>query len=848
VRPNILLLVADDQAYCHWGFMSGHCNASTTQRCVSNMGCPGTELCVSDGVCSNNSAVACTDDFDCGGMNTCNHTAQLALNDLSCRNRQPRRQVKSSKSADSECAGTGIRADTSLDSDSGDGSRFKFDRSKAPCYTTQLEQSTSSAQLQPALVTLEVDSLAARGAVFPRAHAGGISCKPARGVLHFGKQQRHLQWFYMHSGVRHECYDTATSDFLHPAWGCRTDADCQAHVSTAVCGGAKPDATGLGMARSMAYWLRDPSHNHDLVNSGFCQVSRTTPCACPDGAVCSDCPVSGSSNETCVNPSYVPFLYGKGEVLTESEGGFEFGQNSGEPLIGKFLCTSDAFESTATCQSLIDQGDVPLVAKDDPSRGVLPVTRGLQRVLSVANGGSQQMAPFFLWYAPKIPHASEQPEQEFKARYYRGVEDVSSDSARTHFGRVSWFDRGVAALDEYLKTTCVCGRNARTHAPENQSLFENTIVIALADQGFYLPHAKFTSADTTHRTPIVISTPSHRTGTTVSKVFGHEFAHEVDIMPTVLAFGGKGNTCSTNADCASDESCQCVSGSGAGCSPKFCVYAYGRNLRPVIEGAGGHLREVQFGQHGNNEIAESAQFNDHPYLIPRPGVLGVCGGDLSQYPGDATTSADGANGGVGFRHRKPCLSAGDCQSSDCEIPDRGGKKVCANRPDTVCATDHDCADPSICDGANHVCLYNPQLGTYADFATYKPALSATTTTIPGETPPAPHVCHTNTPEECLPAGVCQPLVLKIQGIATGSTVQGISNAWDLNYDPDQKFDLVKFGLLPADAAPDTSKLYTKLRGCLADFWQIDGTSKHSTVGSQATGSQASGCPWAASDP
>jgi hypothetical protein len=593
----------------------------------------------------------------------------------------------------------------------------------------------------------------------------------------------------------------------------------------------------------MAYWLRDPQHNHDLSTGGFCNVSKTTPCPCADGAACSGyCP----SGETCKNPSYIPFLYGKGEVLTQSEGGYQYGANSGEPLMGKFLCASDAYESTAACQSLIDQDKIPAVAKQDPSRGVAMVTTKLGfYAISTTNGTSQQVQPFFLWYAPKIPHASEQPEPEFKSHYYSGVEDVSSDSARTHFGRVSWFDRGVAALDEYLRKTCICGRNAATHSPEKQSLFENTIVIALADQGFYLPHAKFTSADNTHRTPIVISTPGHRNGTISTKAFGQEFAHEVDILPTVLAYGGKGQSCSSNADCATDETCQCVSGSGGSCGQKFCVYAYGRNLRPIIEGGSGHLREAQFGQHGNNEIAESEPFSDHPYLIPRPGALGVCGGSLAQYPGDFS-NADGANGGVGFQHRKPCFSGADCASNDCEVPDAGGKKVCANRPDTLCTSDHECADPGICDGTHQVCLYNPQLGSYADFAVYTP--STTVTTLQGEIVPSPRTCHTATPEECLPASVCRPLMLKVQGITSGSTVQKLTSAWDLNYDPDQKFDLVSIGTLPPDSPPNTSKVYTKLVGCLADFWQIDGTSKHSTVSSQPSGSQTSGCPWAASDP
>jgi hypothetical protein len=77
-RPNILVIVADDQAYCQYGFMAGYCDSNPHLSCQYDRDCPlvgeDFDMCKRD-------AAGTTHDPGAGG-------ATLRLNDPACRYRQ----------------------------------------------------------------------------------------------------------------------------------------------------------------------------------------------------------------------------------------------------------------------------------------------------------------------------------------------------------------------------------------------------------------------------------------------------------------------------------------------------------------------------------------------------------------------------------------------------------------------------------------------------------------------------------------------------------------------------------------------------------------------------------------
>jgi hypothetical protein len=167
--PNLFVVVADDHAYCQYGFMHGFCDESGAV-CRSNVDCPSGETCVAD---------------HSGEDNPSGH---LRLSDWSCRYRQPPRRAKACKGCLDQAVG---------DFDA-KAKGYRFDHTNAPCTDTPSRTAPSPQPgicevPNPVPLTPHIDELATTGAVFTRVQMGGNACKPSRATLIFGKHQRHLK-------------------------------------------------------------------------------------------------------------------------------------------------------------------------------------------------------------------------------------------------------------------------------------------------------------------------------------------------------------------------------------------------------------------------------------------------------------------------------------------------------------------------------------------------------------------------------------------------------------------------------------------------------------------------------
>jgi arylsulfatase A-like enzyme len=128
--------------------------------------------------------------------------------------------------------------------------------------------------------------------------------------------------------------------------------------------------------------------------------------------------------------------------------------------------------------------------------------------------------PFFVWYAPMMPHQVHNPPQRLLEKY---KSDAPTLHVAKYWAMVEWFDETVGSILMHL---------------DQQGLAENTVVVYTADNGWitnsqtgeYAPKSKQSQYDGGLRTPIMIRWPSH-----VEPKRSEALASSIDLAPTLLA-------------------------------------------------------------------------------------------------------------------------------------------------------------------------------------------------------------------------------------------------------------------------------------------------------------------------
>lgn len=136
--------------------------------------------------------------------------------------------------------------------------------------------------------------------------------------------------------------------------------------------------------------------------------------------------------------------------------------------------------------------------------------------------------PFFLWYAPLLPHVPLDPPAAHRAPYEgKGL----SEEAIGYFGNIAWFDTVTRDLLDYV---------------DQKGLRERTLVIYLSDNGWEQPretesgspiggaHGKLSMFPLGFRTPIIFSWPGH----VPEERRIDARASLVDVVPTLVDFAG----------------------------------------------------------------------------------------------------------------------------------------------------------------------------------------------------------------------------------------------------------------------------------------------------------------------
>ncbi len=166
----------------------------------------------------------------------------------------------------------------------------------------------------------------------------------------------------------------------------------------------------------------------------------------------------------------------------------------------------------------------------DPKRGGRHGDDGLkigrqtmQPIFNFIETAGKDGKPFFLWYAPMLPHQPHNPPERLLKKYRAMAPTLA---IAKYWAMCEWFDETCGQLLDFL---------------DARGIADDTIVIYLADNGWiqhptanaYAPKSKQSPYEGGLRTPIVIRWPSK-----IRPKMSDRLATSLDVAPTVLAATG----------------------------------------------------------------------------------------------------------------------------------------------------------------------------------------------------------------------------------------------------------------------------------------------------------------------
>jgi uncharacterized sulfatase len=146
-------------------------------------------------------------------------------------------------------------------------------------------------------------------------------------------------------------------------------------------------------------------------------------------------------------------------------------------------------------------------------------------VFEFIDHATAEKKPFFLWYAPFMPHTPHTPpDRLFQKHKAKGIE---SDHVARYYAMVEWFDETCGQLMDRI---------------EQKGLMQNTLFVYVADNGWiqdpnsqgYAPRSKQSANEGGTRQPIMFSWP----GVIQPGNRGEQLCSSIDIVPTALAAAG----------------------------------------------------------------------------------------------------------------------------------------------------------------------------------------------------------------------------------------------------------------------------------------------------------------------
>lgn len=149
--------------------------------------------------------------------------------------------------------------------------------------------------------------------------------------------------------------------------------------------------------------------------------------------------------------------------------------------------------------------------------------QGMQPVTDFIDQAVEDQKPFFVWYAPFLPHSPHNPPQRLLGHY----ESLGLPATVVkYYAMCEWFDETCGELIEHL---------------EARGVRDNTLIVYVTDNGWiqspdkssYAPRSKQTPYEGGVRTPIMFSWPAR-----LKPAERPELVTSLDLAPTMLAAAG----------------------------------------------------------------------------------------------------------------------------------------------------------------------------------------------------------------------------------------------------------------------------------------------------------------------
>lgn len=168
--------------------------------------------------------------------------------------------------------------------------------------------------------------------------------------------------------------------------------------------------------------------------------------------------------------------------------------------------------------------------------GLVIGRQGMQPVTQFIDEAVERQKPFFVWYAPFLPHTPHNPPAELLAKYQSP--DRRQNVAK-YYAMCEWFDQTCGELLDHLDATGVRDHTIVLYVTDNGW----TAVDRKAEEGSaerpegwwpaFAPKSKGSPYEMGIRTPIMISWPGK-----VNPAKSEDLASSLDLMPTILAACG----------------------------------------------------------------------------------------------------------------------------------------------------------------------------------------------------------------------------------------------------------------------------------------------------------------------
>jgi uncharacterized sulfatase len=147
----------------------------------------------------------------------------------------------------------------------------------------------------------------------------------------------------------------------------------------------------------------------------------------------------------------------------------------------------------------------------------------MQPVYDFIHRAVDEKKPFFVWYAPMMPHSPHNPPQRLLDHYLGRAPTVQ---IAKYWAMVEWFDETCGELLAYL---------------DQQHLANDTVVVYITDNGWiqdpekdrYAPRSKQSQYNGGLRTPIMLRWPGHFEPRSTDAL-----ASSIDLAPTILSMAG----------------------------------------------------------------------------------------------------------------------------------------------------------------------------------------------------------------------------------------------------------------------------------------------------------------------